>query len=573
MLPATLTYPQIAGVGSARTLCSSYVNGFLVGITDAGAGSCPGGAPLASVSYHPNGMVSQVGHGNGVTDTYTKDPNDMGRPYRISSSNALANWDSGSFEYDGAGNVKALRGMSEPVARPAATHQDYTYDAFANLTRITLNDTTYQDLPTSASTNRLTASGYDASGNMTAWGGYTYSYDPLNAMTVLTGGTLNKAYRYDAEGERISFREGASGPWTYSLRGLDGKVLREYSFNGSTWSWSKDVVYRNGMVLAAIDGTGTRNFTLDHLGSPRLITDASRTVLEYHAYWGYGAEIDTACGVERMKFTGHERDNQCTAGMLDYMHARYYNPTIGRFLAVDQGNGKPEAPGSWNRYGYARGNPILRFDPDGLADRLTVFVAFTPGEFVDPQTGFANYSVTQLRYELSKANQTNLFSEINVIAAREMMEPTVAGIRTSLAAPGDFTFFLGHLGELGLGPFVGQGGQAEFTTLKGFTNRNQLVVLAACGSDAIARTLSATSTGPVVGFSGEIKSSQSGNYLAVLASMLGQTKTISQALAGALQPWAAKPEAQKLLSYVLFGDPSTAFRFMRQTEPSRAPGW
>ena len=422
---ASLTYPQIAGVGPARTVCSSYTNGLLVGITDAGAGSCPGGTSLASLSYHANGMVNVVSHGNGVLDTSEKDPNDMGRPYRIVSSNALANWNSGIFEYDGAGNIKALRGMVEPVARPAGAHQDYTYDGFGNLTKITLNDTTYQDLPTSASSNRLTASGYDPSGNITAWGGYTYTYDALNAMTALTGGTLNKAYRYDAEGERLTFREGASGPWTYTLRGLDGKVLREYSYNGSTWSWGKDVVYRQGQLLAAIDSTGAKHFTLDHLGSPRLITDASRAILEYHAYWGYGQEIDTACGVERMKFTGHERDNQCTAGTLDYMHARYYNPTIGRFLSVDPGrDADPKIPQAWNMYAYARGNPSNRIDPDGLTD-IHIYVyrqietnTYMTGRYFVVGTGIEGYTIERpYRWNTPWDENKRNFSTVSAIPA------------------------------------------------------------------------------------------------------------------------------------------------------------
>jgi RHS repeat-associated protein len=374
---ASLTYPQISGVGPSRTICSSYANGFLVGISDVGAGSCPGGTSLASLSYHANGMVNVVSHGNGVLDTSEKDPNDMGRPYRIVSSNALANWNSGIFEYDGAGNIKALRGMVEPVARPAGAHQDYTYDGFGNLTKITLNDTTYQDLPTSASSNRLTASGYDPSGNITAWGGYGYGYDALNAMTTLTGGTLNKAYGYDADGERLSFKDVPSNTTTYSLRGLDGKVLREYSYNGSTWSWSKDVVYRNGRLLAAIDTSGTKHFTLDHLGSPRLITNADRSAWAYHAYWAYGQELDTTSDTERMKFTGHERDLQGTTATtddLDYMHARYYNPTIGRFLSVDpvtEVKKALRAPQMWNRYAYVVNNPLKFLDPAGKLIELT----------------------------------------------------------------------------------------------------------------------------------------------------------------------------------------------------------
>ncbi|MGA9751510.1 MAG: hypothetical protein WBS54_06955, partial [Acidobacteriota bacterium] len=184
---ASVTYPQIAGVGAARTVCSSYTNGWLTGITDAGAGSCPGGASLALVSYHPNGMVYQVGHGNGITDTYVKDPNDIGRPYRISSSNALGDWDSGRFEYDGAGNIKALRGMTEPVARPAPTRQQYSYDAFSNLISIT-TDGSAQTIGIDSSTNRLSLPAtYDPAGNLTHWTDYTYGYDPLNAMTTLSG--------------------------------------------------------------------------------------------------------------------------------------------------------------------------------------------------------------------------------------------------------------------------------------------------------------------------------------------------------------------------------------------------
>jgi RHS repeat-associated protein len=74
-----------------------------------------------------------------------------------------------------------------------------------------------------------------------------------------------------------------------------------------------------------------------------------------------------------MQFTGHERDLQnTTAGTnsdaddLDYMHARYYNMHVGRFTSVDPARSwDPKAPQSWNRYGYALGNPLEYVDPDG----------------------------------------------------------------------------------------------------------------------------------------------------------------------------------------------------------------
>ena len=74
-----------------------------------------------------------------------------------------------------------------------------------------------------------------------------------------------------------------------------------------------------------------------------------------------------------MKFTGHERDLASPAGPeddLDYMHARHCSPVTGRFMSVDPMGGTKSAPQSWNRYGYARVNPLKYVDPDGREVRL-----------------------------------------------------------------------------------------------------------------------------------------------------------------------------------------------------------
>jgi RHS repeat-associated protein len=76
-----------------------------------------------------------------------------------------------------------------------------------------------------------------------------------------------------------------------------------------------------------------------------------------------------------MKFTGHERDAMDPFdgdGDLDYMHARFYNPQVGRFTSVDPANSRdPNRPQTWNRYAYASNNPMVRIDPDGQKDRRT----------------------------------------------------------------------------------------------------------------------------------------------------------------------------------------------------------
>src|ERR1700730_17345051 len=104
-----------------------------------------------------------------------------------------------------------------------------------------------------------------------------------------------------------------------------------------------------------------------------------------------------------MKFTGHERDlgnPSSDQDDLDYMHARNYSALTGRFLSVDRAGGRAQRPQSWNRYAYARGNPLAYVDPTGLdplpANLAQFFGAFFGADFshVDVQTGLTARIVT-----------------------------------------------------------------------------------------------------------------------------------------------------------------------------------
>jgi RHS repeat-associated protein len=280
----SVTYPacQFATCSPVtRTISPGYANGFLT--------SVPGWATL---SYHANGLVNQIVHSNGVADTQANDPDSMKRPAMISSAKgATALWSTGTYAYDGTGNVvktgngyflydrvsRLIEGRVYDGATGGGTQkwQSYAYDAFGNITSV--GGTSGRSTPTSAATNRLNGTGtlYDSAGNLTTWNGNSYQYDAFNQMSRMTSGSENWIYVYTAGDERFwSYRVGGGGS-LWALRDLDGRLLREYEAHTS-WATFKDYVYRGTQLVGSVHSSqGTRHFHLDHLGTPRLVTSGS----------------------------------------------------------------------------------------------------------------------------------------------------------------------------------------------------------------------------------------------------------------------------------------------------------
>jgi len=128
-------------------------------------------------------------------------------------------------------------------------------------------------------------------------------------------------------------------------------------------------------------------FHADHLGSPRVVTDSSGTYVTVHHYMPFGDEKPIAVRVSSANnaFTGHERDIESAStdnpDGLDYMLARYFSSSLGRFVSADPGRiGKQHLvkPQKWNKYAYVLNNPLAYFDPNGEAEvkvSYDVFIA------------------------------------------------------------------------------------------------------------------------------------------------------------------------------------------------------
>ncbi len=193
------------------------------------------------------------------------------------------------------------------------------------------------------------------------------SSDPILEVTYTTPPSpVVVTYAYNQDGQRVKLANGSTTTYYPSSN---------YNTDGTT---PMKHIFAGGIMVATVKGTGASATTYydhtDHLTGSSVMTNSAGTQEELMDYFPYGnIRLDQKAGSfsEQRKYTGHEYD---TDTGLNYMEARYYNPTIGRFLSQDPAfwefSGTHLAimlvdPQSWNSYAYARNNPLAYVDPDG----------------------------------------------------------------------------------------------------------------------------------------------------------------------------------------------------------------
>ncbi|MGQ0595513.1 MAG: RHS repeat domain-containing protein [Gammaproteobacteria bacterium] len=109
----------------------------------------------------------------------------------------------------------------------------------------------------------------------------------------------------------------------------------------------------------------------DALGSPIIATDQQGRVVWRKSYAPYGQPIGQTAPNEP-GYTG--KFEEPDLGIQNF-GARWYDPRIGRFLAIDPAGFDPQNPQSFNRYAYGNNNPYKYVDPDGrvLVDTIWDF--------------------------------------------------------------------------------------------------------------------------------------------------------------------------------------------------------
>jgi RHS repeat-associated protein len=312
------------------------------------------GQPLVNYTYDNANRLTGIAQGATVINFAYDDAN---RLTSISRANGIIV----EFGYDQAANLTSIIYKKDATVLGDLT---YEYNSAGKRTRMggsfartglpsTLTSTTY------AAANRLTQRAgasltYDENGNLTSDGTNTFSWNARNQLVAMSGPGLTASFQYDASGKRINKTiNGVSASYLY-----DGSnVVQELSGTTPTANLLNGGIDK---VFTRTDAGGTRTPLTDGLGSTLELADDAGTLQTQYTYDPFGNTTSTGTtSTNSSKYTGREDDGTG----LYYYRARYYSPSLQRFLSED-----PAAfgGGDVNLYAYVGNDPVNFADPSGL---------------------------------------------------------------------------------------------------------------------------------------------------------------------------------------------------------------
>ena len=353
---------------AGRTASITYPDGEVVsyGYDSAGRVYSVSGY-VNSIQYNARGQITSIAFANGTTSNYAYD----NKREWLTSANVTG--PAGTlfqmgYSYDAAARVTATTSSTNPLSALSFGYDDLnrvttvsggqsqslSYDALGNITQNSAvgsygyGDGSHRHAVTTAGANGFS---YDANGNMLAGAGRVLSWNTENRLASVTKNGVTVANDYDFAGERVK-RTAQGIPRYFFSR------LAEYEQG----VWTKSL-YVGNMLVATNRGGVKTWYHSDHLGSTRLITDSWGQKLQDYDYAPFGLTArSSGSAVNGKLFGGHEQD--VDSGLV-YMHARYYDASLGRFISPDSLIPDPRNPQAFNRYAFVYNNPISNADPTG----------------------------------------------------------------------------------------------------------------------------------------------------------------------------------------------------------------
>ncbi len=291
-----------------------------------------------------------------------------------------------------------------------------------------------------------------------------------NRLTGISGGAT-ASFVYDGDALRDRVKGTVNGVTTYY-------VSNHYELSGSTTR----VYYYAGSTRVAMRENGTPYYLLsDHLGSTAVTANSGGGWNGEVRYKAFGETRYNAGGTPTTyRYTGQRQES--ALGGLDGLYfygARWYDPSLGRFISADTIVPSPGNPQALNRYSYVNNNPLKYVDPSGhigipgvqgfiqlLQDTANNFASAThaynagerrPGVLALHATGGTKLLVNQAE----AVNQLN--QDTNVVFSQAPLEerlPHCVHLGVWATETAATVVGVGQLAKAGVGALQGQGAAA-----------------------------------------------------------------------------------------------------------------
>jgi RHS repeat-associated protein len=337
---------------------------------------------ITTYAYDGAGRLSDVTSPNAVQSSISYD--DANRILDITYRYGASLIEDISYTYDAVGNrlsmtdadgtttytydeLNRLKTVTYPLSLPAVV--SYTYDPMGN--RLTMDKdaviTSYvynnaDQLVSKTTSGVTTYYTWDNAGNLITKNGYSLTWNDAGKLTSWTNGVDNITFTYNGDGDRVEYNvNGIQTEYLQDISAANAVVIQEIS--GTT---TIDYVYGLDLI-SQIESSNTLYIHSDGLGSTKLLSDPSATIVARYAYDVFG-EIRSYIGTENTNytFTGEQLDVETG---LQFLRARYYDPDDGRFISVDPVPGNSKSPQTLNPYVYVENRPVNLIDPAGTSSQ------------------------------------------------------------------------------------------------------------------------------------------------------------------------------------------------------------
>lgn len=206
-------------------------------------------------------------------------------------------------------------------------------------------DTSYIDVDVTLGDNQLN-------------GNVVNHYNALNQLTETLTKNYKVSFTYDAEG----LRTGKTVNGEKTIYVWDGdQVVMELSKGGAV---QKRYIRGNDLVYADKgENTEKTYYVTDMHGNVVQLLDESGNVTKTYEYDSFGNEVKPEKKDENpYRYCGEYYDKETEEV---YLRARYYEPSVGRFITRDTYTGESDEPLSLHLYTYCENDGVNMVDPSG----------------------------------------------------------------------------------------------------------------------------------------------------------------------------------------------------------------